>query len=139
MDIVFIYFFLTKARPLATNELSDPKISTKVAEKMAKIHSLSIPVSKEPDWLWITMERWLLNYEEVLKNYSTKSTLELEILEAVRKIDFKSELAWLKATVESKEFPVVFCHNDLQEGNILLREHTNVGLSSASSSTEQLR
>lgn len=123
---------------MATNELSDPKISCKVAEKMAKIHSLSIPVSKEPDWLWITMERWLLNYEDVLKNYATKNAHELEIVEAVRKIDFKSELAWLKSTVESKEYPVVFCHNDLQEGNILLREQSN-DLSSASSSTEQLR
>lgn len=105
---------------------------------MAKIHSLSIPVSKEPDWLWITMERWLLNFEDVLKNYTTKNTHELEILEGIRKIDFKSELAWLKSTVENQEFPVVFCHNDLQEGNILLREQRS-GMSSPSSSTEQLR
>lgn len=123
---------------MITNELSDPKISCKVAEKMAKIHSLSIPVSKEPDWLWITMDRWLQNFEDVLKNYTTKNTQELEILEGVRKIDFKSELAWLKSTVESQEFPVVFCHNDLQEGNILLREQRS-GMSSPSSSTEQLR
>lgn len=133
-----MHYFWKQARPLATNELSDPKISTKVAEKMAKIHSLSIPVSKEPDWLWITMERWLLNYEDVMKTYTTKNVDELEIIEAVQKIDFKSELAWLKATVENKKFPVVFCHNDLQEGNILLREQTS-DLASASSSTEQLR
>lgn len=129
-----------KARPLTTNELSDAKISCKVAEKMAKIHSLSIPVSKEPDWLWITMDRWLLNFEQVLKNYTTKSTSELEILDEVRKIDFKGELTWLRGTVESQDFPVVFCHNDLQEGNILLREETcGLSTSSLSSSTEQLR
>lgn len=121
-----------------TNELSDAKISCKIAEKMAKIHSLSIPVSKEPDWLWITMERWLQNYEEVLKNYVTKNAHEMAIMETVRKIDFRSELAWLKSTVESQEFPVAFCHNDLQEGNILLREQTS-SFSSPSSSTEQLR
>lgn len=123
---------------MTTNELCDAKISCKVAEKMAKIHGLSIPVSKEPDWLWITMDRWLLNFEDVLKNYTTKNTSEMEILDEVRKIDFKTELAWLKTTVESQKFPVVFCHNDLQEGNILLREQT-CGLSSPSSSTEQLR
>lgn len=109
---------------------------------MAKIHSLSIPVSKEPDWLWITMERWLLNFEDVLKNFTTKNDNELEILEAVRCIDFKSELAWLKATVETQDFPVVFCHNDLQEGNILLKEQTSrysISSISSSSSTEQLR
>lgn len=121
-----------------TNELGDSKISCKVAEKMAKIHSLSIPVSKEPDWLWITMERWLQNYEEVLSNYTTKNSHELDIMEAVRKIDFRSELAWLKSTIENQDFPVVFCHNDLQEGNILLKEQTS-SLPSPSSSTEQLR
>lgn len=121
-----------------TNELSDPKISSQVAQKMAKIHSLSIPVSKEPDWLWITMERWLQNYEEVLKNYATKNERELEIMDAVRKIDFRKELTWLKSTIENQEFPVVFCHNDLQEGNILLREQSS-SCPSPSSSTEQLR
>lgn len=121
-----------------TNELSDPKISCQVAQKMAKIHSLSIPVSKEPDWLWITMERWLQNYEEVLKNYATKNERELEIMDAVRKFDFRKELTWLKSTIENEEFPVVFCHNDLQEGNILLREQSS-SCPSPSSSTEQLR
>ncbi|XP_031632380.1 choline/ethanolamine kinase isoform X2 [Contarinia nasturtii] len=125
------------ARPLTTNELSDAKISCKIAEKMAKIHKLSIPVSKEPDWLWITMDRWLQNVEDVLKNYTTKNTHELKIMETVRKIDFKKELVWLKSAVEVQEFPVVFCHNDLQEGNILLREQSS-SLSSPSSSTEQL-
>lgn len=84
------------------------------------------------------MDRWLSNYEDVLKNYTTKKSHELEIIEAVQKIDFKKEMAWLKATVELQEFPVVFCHNDLQEGNILLKEKA-VSLSSRSSSTEQLR
>lgn len=105
---------------------------------MAKIHTLSIPVSKEPDWLWITMDRWLLNFEDVLRDFTTKNEQELQIMEEMRVIDFKNELAWLKAMVESQEFPVVFCHNDLQEGNILLKEQKS-GLSSPSSSTEQLR
>lgn len=105
---------------------------------MAKIHTLSIPVSKEPDWLWITMDRWLLNFEDVLRDYTTKNDQEVQIMDEMRKIDFKNELAWLKSMVESQEFPVVFCHNDLQEGNILLKEQKS-GLSSPSSSTEQLR
>lgn len=123
---------------MTTNELSDPKISCKVAEKMAKIHSLNIPVSKEPDWLWNTMERWLVNLEEILKNYTTKNVEELASFEKVRKIDFRRELEWLKITVENADYPVVFCHNDLQEGNILFKEQ-NSGFASPGSSTEQLR
>lgn len=121
-----------------TNELSDPKISRKVAEKMAKIHSLNIPVSKEPDWLWITMERWLQHYDDAIKSFSTKNEHELQILPGLLKIDFRSELAWLKSMISERDFPVVFCHNDLQEGNILLREQTS-SYPSPSSSTEQLR
>lgn len=143
--MTFLKFFLkfhllycTQARALTTNELSDPKISCKVAEKMAKIHSLNIPVSKEPDWLWNTMERWLLNLEEILKNYTTKNAEELASFEKVRKIDFRRELGWLKMTVENADYPVVFCHNDLQEGNILFKEQ-NSGFASPGSSTEQLR
>lgn len=55
------------ARALKTAELGDSKISLKVAEKMAAIHSLDIPVSKEPDWLWSTMNRWLNSMESTLK------------------------------------------------------------------------
>lgn len=84
------------------------------------------------------MDRWLLNFEDVLRDYTTKNDQELQIMEDMRKIDFKNELTWLKTMVESQEFPVVFCHNDLQEGNILLKEQKS-GLSSPSSSTEQLR
>lgn len=134
----FIFLRICQARPLTTDELSDPKISCKVAEKMAKIHSLNIPVSKEPDWLWNTMERWLLNFEEILRTYSTKNADERASFEKVRKIDFRRELEWLKMTVENADYPVVFCHNDLQEGNILFKEQTS-GFTSSGSSTEQLR
>lgn len=127
-----------QARALSTNELSDPKISVKIAEKMAKIHSLNIPVSKEPDWLWVTMQRWLLNLEEIIQTYTTRNTGELASLNTIRKIDFRKELEWLKKTVEDADYPVVFCHNDLQEGNILFKEQ-NSGFTSPGSSTEQLR
>ncbi|KAL1140640.1 hypothetical protein AAG570_000570 [Ranatra chinensis] len=73
------------ARPLKSSEMSDPKMNMLVAEKMAAIHTMNVPISKEPQWLWNTIDR----------NHLAK--------------------------VNS---PVVFCHNDLQEGNILLREDT---------------
>uniref|UniRef100_A0A182SXW5 Choline kinase N-terminal domain-containing protein n=1 Tax=Anopheles maculatus TaxID=74869 RepID=A0A182SXW5_9DIPT len=37
-------------------------------------------------------------------------------------MDLAGEVEWLRSVVESEDFPVVFCHNDLQEGNILLRQ-----------------
>lgn len=84
------------------------------------------------------MERWLLNFEEILQNYTSKNANELASFEKMRKIDFRRELEWLKMSVENADYPVVFCHNDLQEGNILFKEH-NGGFTSSGSSTEQLR
>ncbi|KAJ6648164.1 Choline kinase A2 [Pseudolycoriella hygida] len=123
------------ARPLATNELSDPKISCKIAEKMAKIHSLNIPVSKEPEWLWKTIDRWLDNAETILGDFISSNPIEVEQANAMKNVDFRKELEWIKDTVDKASYPVVFSHNDLQEGNILFKE----GISdSRNSSMEQL-
>ncbi|KAJ8928930.1 hypothetical protein NQ314_018438 [Rhamnusium bicolor] len=35
-------------------------------------------------------------------------------------IDLRAETKWLKQRLESENCPVVFCHNDMQEGNILM-------------------
>lgn len=86
---------------------------------MAEIHSLDIPVSKEPDWLWDTMNRWFTS-AEILLNDDPKRKHELD---EFKKINFRKEIDWFKSVVESNNFPVVFCHNDLQEGNILLRQN----------------
>ncbi|XP_041610915.1 choline/ethanolamine kinase isoform X1 [Vulpes vulpes] len=69
------------SRPLKTCELREPVLSAEIATKMARFHGMEMPFTKEPHWLFGTMERKLLD--------STPS-------------------------------PVVFCHNDVQEGNILL-------------------
>ncbi len=124
------------ARPLSTTELSDPKISCKIAEKMAKIHSLNIPVSKEPEWLWKTMERWLENAEGILANFSSTNPIEMKQATAMKTVDFRKELDWIKSTIDKGTFPVVFSHNDLQEGNILFKEGIT---NSTDSSLDQLR
>lgn len=45
------------ARPLKTKELQDKKLSLLIADKMALVHQMNIPISKEPRWLWDTMNR----------------------------------------------------------------------------------
>ncbi|XP_021700268.1 choline/ethanolamine kinase isoform X4 [Aedes aegypti] len=113
------------ARALTTSELSDPKISLKIAEKMAAIHSLDIPVSKEPDWLWNTMNRWLKSVETTLETFrkdQTNGNKRIDGDEIITDLDLRAEVEWLKSVIDREDHPVVFSHNDLQEGNILLRE-----------------
>lgn len=47
-----------ESRPLATHELSNPKISTEIARKLARIHQLHIPILKKPDYIHKALERF---------------------------------------------------------------------------------
>ncbi|XP_075988940.1 choline/ethanolamine kinase isoform X2 [Anticarsia gemmatalis] len=109
------------ARPLLTKELADPSISMKIAEKMAAIHSMEVPLSKDPDWLWKTCYKWLKTVkEERLSAVKGKNEEEQRIIKQMKSVDFDKELEWLKKFLATVDSPVVFCHNDMQEGNILL-------------------
>jgi len=114
-----------QARPLKTKELSDPEISRIIGEKMAQIHSLDVPISKEPTWLWDTMGRWMDNTRMILSSAKILPGQEeapaARILRLIPNLDGESE--WLRAYLTQLRSPVVFCHNDLQEGNILIREN----------------
>lgn len=113
------------ARALMTSELSDQKISLKIAGKMAAIHSLDIPVSKEPDWLWNTMNRWLKSVEATLKTFEkdqANGNKRIAGDDIITGLNLRAEVEWLKSVIDKEDHPVVFSHNDLQEGNILLRE-----------------
>lgn len=108
------------ARALTTEELGIQSISLKIAEKMADIHTLNIPMSKEPDWIWNCMQRWQRQLPAVLVQLCQKSE---NALQELGDFDFISETKWLRSVFAKGNYSVVFCHNDLQEGNILIREH----------------
>ncbi|XP_011182741.2 choline/ethanolamine kinase isoform X2 [Zeugodacus cucurbitae] len=119
------------ARALLTRELAVPKISEKIAEKMAEIHTLDIPMSKEPEWLWNCMERWLKTSNSILTrtDWGDKTPL----VDMVRSFDFRKEKAWLQSVINEGNYNVVFCHNDMQEGNILYSNSNNSDKTSGAS------
>jgi len=51
---------------LQTRELSDPVLSRLVAQKLAQIHMMDVPINKEPRWLWDTMYRYRLQIDQLL-------------------------------------------------------------------------
>nr|XP_032525847.1 choline/ethanolamine kinase isoform X1 [Danaus plexippus plexippus] len=112
------------ARSLLTKELSEPSLSMKIAEKMAAIHSMDVPLSKEPNWLWKTIYKWskIVKEERLDNTVVGKNDQEQSIIKHLRTIDFDKEIEWLKKFLATVESPVVFCHNDMQEGNILMLE-----------------
>lgn len=94
---------------------------------MSEIHSLDIPVSKEPDWLFLTLNRWLNNVDKIMEdvrnnNNNQDDNSQDELPAKLSRLDLRKEVQWLRKVIEKESYPVVFCHNDLQEGNILFRQ-----------------
>jgi choline/ethanolamine kinase len=86
---------------------------------MAQIHSLDVPISKEPTWLWDTMNRWMSNMKVTLAAQPTHQIVDNDFIEkdvssAMRSIlrwKLDSEMDWMKTYLTQLRSPVVFCHN----------------------------
>ncbi|KAM5335157.1 choline/ethanolamine kinase isoform 1-T1 [Glossophaga mutica] len=101
------------SRPLKTGDLREPVLSAAIATKMARFHGMEMPFTKEPRWLFGTMERYL---KQILDLPPTGRP-QVNLLEMY---SLKEEMGNLRKLLDSTPSPVVFCHNDIQEGNILL-------------------
>ncbi|CAH2273679.1 choline ethanolamine kinase [Pelobates cultripes] len=115
------------SRRLVTSELSDPEISREIAEKIARFHGMEMPFNKEPLWLFSTMDKYM---SQISSLSFTQDHLE-EKFNQLKSFHLEEEMKNLRRLLESTPSPVVFCHNDVQEGNILL-------LSTQSSPTDRL-
>ena len=49
------YFLFLKGRSLRREEMAQPDISVRIAQRMAEYHQLELPLCKEPDFMWNTM------------------------------------------------------------------------------------
>ncbi|XP_076310732.1 choline kinase alpha-like isoform X2 [Tachypleus tridentatus] len=111
------------AKAMTCQELQDPDISTKIARKLAFIHQLEVPINKEPVWMFGKMDKWLQKIRSICIENIDKSNRKYA--EYLLSQNLESECIWLRSFIENVASPVVFCHNDLQEGNILLPERQN--------------
>ncbi|XP_047678263.1 choline kinase alpha isoform X2 [Tachysurus fulvidraco] len=104
------------SRKLTTEELGDPSLSPEIAEKIAKFHNMRMPFNKEPKWLFGTMEK----YMNQVQRLTFTREIHLHKFNQLMSYNLPQEMENLRCLLESTPSPVVFCHNDLQEGNILL-------------------
>nr|XP_020469891.1 choline/ethanolamine kinase-like isoform X2 [Monopterus albus] len=99
-----------------TDQLSDPAISAEIATKLAHYHNMLMPFNKEPKWLFGTIDKYM---NQVMK-LSFVREAHLKKYKRLMKLDLPAELESLRALLAATPSPVVFCHNDVQEGNILM-------------------
>uniref|UniRef100_A0A673ACB4 Ethanolamine kinase n=1 Tax=Sphaeramia orbicularis TaxID=375764 RepID=A0A673ACB4_9TELE len=103
---------------MRTDQLSDPNISAEIASKMARFHDMVMPFNKEPKWLMGTIDKYM---DQVMKLKFVREA-HVKKYKKLMKYDLPAELESLRALLAATPSPVVFCHNDVQEGNILILE-----------------
>lgn len=104
------------SKRLCTEQLQNPDLSAEIANKMARFHRMVMPFNKEPKWLFKTMDR----YMEQIKTITFVREAHIKKFKKLMKYDLPTELVNLRALLAETPSPVVFCHNDVQEGNILM-------------------
>ncbi|XP_032894828.1 choline kinase alpha-like isoform X2 [Amblyraja radiata] len=107
------------SRKLETRELAIPSISTEIAKKMATFHRMTMPFNKEPKWLFCTMEKYL---QQVMRINFTKES-HIGAFHKLLSYNLPQEIAKLRSLLQATPSPIVFCHNDCQEGNLLLLDN----------------
>ncbi|XP_029289367.1 choline/ethanolamine kinase [Cottoperca gobio] len=103
---------------MRTDQLSDSVISAEIATKLACFHEMSMPFNKEPKWLFGTIDK----YMDQVMTLNFVRDAHVKKYKKLMKLDLPAELESLRALLAVTPSPVVFCHNDVQEGNILMLE-----------------
>lgn len=101
---------------MRTDQLSEPPISAEIATKLARFHKMVMPFNKEPKWLLGTIDKYM---DQVMKLRFNREA-HVKKYNKLMKLDLPGELEKLRALLAATPSPVVFCHNDVQEGNILI-------------------
>ncbi|KAL9440449.1 hypothetical protein AB3S75_019166 [Citrus x aurantiifolia] len=105
------------ARTLTPADMRNPKLAAEIAKQLHRFHQVEIPGSKEPQ-LW----------NDVCKFFEKASSLKFDEIEKqsmYETISFKEvqkEIVELKELAGHLNAPVVFSHNDLLSGNIMVND-----------------
>ncbi|XP_039812610.1 probable choline kinase 2 isoform X4 [Panicum virgatum] len=104
------------ARTLSATDLRDPDISALVASKLREFHNLDMPGPKSV-LIWDRLRNWLKTAMNLCSSDEAKE-FGLDSLE--------NEITALQNDVSGDYHWIGFCHNDLQYGNIMIDEETNM-------------
>ncbi|KAL3643188.1 hypothetical protein CASFOL_014003 [Castilleja foliolosa] len=105
------------ARTLTPSDMRQPKLVAEIARQLRKFHEVEIPGSKEPQ-LW----------NDIFKFFGRASSLKFDNSEKQKKYEMISfeeinkEISDLKVTTDRFNAPIVYSHNDLLSGNLMMND-----------------
>ncbi|OEL31618.1 putative ethanolamine kinase [Dichanthelium oligosanthes] len=105
------------ARTLSPADMREPRIAAEIAKELHRFHLVDIPGSKEPQ-LWSDIFKFLkkasaLKFEDSEKRMGYETISFREIRDEVKELKDLSDLL---------HTPVVYAHNDLLSGNLMLND-----------------
>ncbi|RWS23234.1 choline/ethanolamine kinase-like protein [Leptotrombidium deliense] len=108
-------------RNLTVDDFSDFSIVSEIARKLAKFHSLSMPVSREVNFL----EKMRKTFENVCEKDAIEDVEECEIgnIKALFNFPLFEEIDYFIKIAPSLNSPIVFSHNDFLYDNLLLKSN----------------
>jgi len=110
-------------RTLTTSDLPISANSNNIAKCTAEYHLLKMPVKKEPTHITSKLFSYLANVKEMRFNDLKSHQLYMKIID--HNLDDLAQ--FVTKMITSSEEIVVFCHNDIQEGNLLHTTRTDGG------------
>jgi choline/ethanolamine kinase len=104
-----------RGRTLHCKDLREPEISVKIAAGMAKLHTLNIPLDKTQPRLFLNLTKWL----RIARTLSVPTIKSSRSQQHFTMEQIGNEVQFLLRALPLVNSPILFCHNDLQEGNII--------------------
>ncbi|KAI8887362.1 kinase-like protein [Backusella circina FSU 941] len=105
-----------KGRVSTVEDMARPKEAEWIAKRLALWHKVSLPEKQKEQKLWSTMFKWLEQIPEKYDDPTTQSIFETNF----DKQKITAELHYLISKLEKIDSPIVFSHNDLLYGNVIL-------------------
>uniref|UniRef100_A0A0N5BGC8 Choline/ethanolamine kinase n=1 Tax=Strongyloides papillosus TaxID=174720 RepID=A0A0N5BGC8_STREA len=119
-----------ESRSLVTRELAYPSVLKILARKLAGIHSLEVPLSKRPQIFDMIRSELKKIEDATTPNYlikiKTTKLCNLKYPEGVTIQELEKEVRLLEDYVKRYNIKIVFSHNDIFEGNIIVRNNATI-------------
>ncbi|KAJ7978901.1 Choline/Ethanolamine kinase [Quillaja saponaria] len=105
------------ARTLIPLDMRKPELAAEIARQLRKFHQVDVPGSKEPQ-LWIDIHKFFDKASSLKFDDSEKQ----KTYESISFNEVQDEIVALKELTGLLNSPVVFSHNDLLSGNIMVND-----------------
>ena len=106
-------------------EQKDIKLVKDLAQRLARIHSMDVPIKRSGNWLFDYFDESLKLTKE---RFDLKALIEESKSQTLKTYDIEEELQWLKRAIIESKSPHIFTHLDFRGSNIMITESDGIVL-----------